>query len=87
MTLVQRGRLDFTCLSGTARAPYLLQLPTLANHRRYGAPAVPHSSKEEVPPPSKKQYLRPLGGTAPPPYHTPARKKYHPPARNSIFAK
>ena len=63
MTLVRRGRLDFTCLSGTARAPYLLQLPTLANHRRYGAPAVPHSSKEEVPHSSKKQYLRKMRNT------------------------
>ena len=26
---------------GTARALYLLQLPMLANYRRYGAPAVP----------------------------------------------
>ena len=42
------------CLSGTARALYLLQFPILArkgNYRRYGAPAV-------------------IGGTAPPPYHS-----------------
>ena len=41
------------CLSGTARALYLLQLPTLdrkSNHRRYGAPPY-HSGKE--------LYLRP----------------------------
>ena len=40
-----------TCLSGTVRALYLLQLPILArkgNHRRYGALAVPHPKKHHA---------------------------------------
>ncbi len=38
------GKATIPCVSGTAGAPYLLQLPLLAGkgiHRRYGALAVP----------------------------------------------